>query len=102
MQCLRKFYSWLFLLCLSWDAVSLIPSYGMRLLDKEENKVENVIEMKMDMLTAKTSMETGYTSICKYMQRDNDNQERREYILKAGASHTGECFPAFFLFDVLI
>jgi hypothetical protein len=30
------------------------------------------------------------------MQRDNDNQERREYILKAGASHKGECLPAFF------
>ena len=31
------------------------------------------------------------------MQRNNDNQERREHILKAGASHTGECFPAFFV-----
>jgi len=34
------------------------------------------------------------------MQRDetdNDDKERREHILKAGASHTGECLPVFFL-----
>jgi hypothetical protein len=24
------------------------------------------------------------------MQRDNNDKEKREYILKAGASHTGE------------
>jgi len=46
--------------------------------------------MKMDMLTARTNTETGFTSICKYMQRDNNDKEKREYILKAGASHTGE------------
>ena len=62
MQCLRKFYSWLYLLCPSWDVVSLIPSYGMRLLDKEENKVENVIKMKMDIFIARTNMEIEHTS----------------------------------------
>lgn len=49
--------------------------------------------MKMVMLTAWTDTETGHTSICKYMQRDetnNDDKERREYTLKAGTSHTGE------------
>lgn len=44
----------------------------------------------MEFSTAKTSTETGYTSICKYMQRDNNDKEKREYILEAGASHTGE------------
>jgi len=34
----------------------------MRLLDREKNRVENVIEMKMDIFIARIDMETGFTS----------------------------------------
>ena len=51
----------------------------------------------VELITARINTETGHTSICKYMQTDNDDKERREYTLKAGASHTGECTPVFFL-----
>lgn len=34
----------------------------------------------MDIIIARINTETGHTSICKYIQRDNDDQERREYI----------------------
>ena len=50
----------------------------------------------MVSITARINTETGHTSICKYMQTDNNDKERREHILKAGASHTGECISAFF------
>ena len=35
------------------------------------------------------------------MQRDNDEQERRKYMFKAGASYTGECLPALFSNELL-
>ena len=62
MQCLRKFYSWLYLRWLWLDVLHMIWLSGKKQNRKEEKKAENVIEGLVEKPTVWTDMETGFTS----------------------------------------
>ena len=63
MQCLRNFFSWLFLLWQLWDAVHMIWISGKKQDRKEGKEEKHVIEGLAVSITARIDTETGHTNL---------------------------------------